>query len=110
MLAGPILRWPLTPLLWLSARGDRHIDPADMLATIDAECRFDVTPRLAEITAPTLVIGGERDFAFPPELLRATAAGIPQAQLVLLSGRGHIEREMLDPRFGREIAAFLGKA
>ena len=61
VLAGPMLRVPATVLLWLLERRERHIDPSDMLATIDAECNFDVTSQLGQITAPTLVIAGARD-------------------------------------------------
>ena len=106
VLAGPMLRWPMTALLWLGERGERQHDPADMLATIDAECGYDVTARLGQIRAPTLVIAGEKDRAFTPELFAATAAGIADARLVLYPGRGHIGA-MLDPRFGRDVAAFL---
>ena len=58
------------------------------------------------LMAATLVIGGTRDRAFSTELFRATAAGIPGARLVLYEGRGHLGT-MLDPRFGRDVAAFL---
>jgi pimeloyl-ACP methyl ester carboxylesterase len=106
VLAGPVLRWPMTALIWLDERRERKSDPADMLATIDAECGYDVTTRLGEIRAPTLVIAGEQDRAFTPELLAATAAGIANVRLVLYRGRGHIGA-MIDPRFGRDVAAFL---
>ena len=56
--------------------------------------------------APTLVIAGARDRAFSPELFRATAAGIPGARLILYPNCGHIGT-MLNPRFGRDVAAFL---
>ena len=87
VLAGPMLRWPMTALLWLGERGERQHDPADMLATIDAECGYDVTARLGQIRAPTLVIAGEKDRAFTPELFAATAAGIADVRLVLYPGR-----------------------
>jgi pimeloyl-ACP methyl ester carboxylesterase len=61
---------------------------------------------LGSIKAATLVIAGDRDRAFSPELFRATAAGIPGARLVLYSGRGHLGT-MFDSRFGRDVAAFL---
>jgi pimeloyl-ACP methyl ester carboxylesterase len=79
-----------------------------MLATIDAECNFDVTSQLGQITAPTLVIAGARDRAFTPALFETTAAGIPNSQLLMYRNRGHIGT-MLDPRFGRDIAAFLNR-
>jgi pimeloyl-ACP methyl ester carboxylesterase len=106
VLFGPVLRVPMGLLMRLSEwRKDRE-DCSDMLATIHAECGFDVRPLLGDIRARTLIIGGERDYAFPPTLLRETAAGIPGATLVLYSRRGHIGA-MLDPRFGRDVAAFL---
>jgi pimeloyl-ACP methyl ester carboxylesterase len=108
VLAGPMLRLPATVLLWLLERRERHIDPSDMLATIDAECNFDVTSQLGQITAPTLVIAGARDHAFTPALFEATAAGIPNSQLLMYRNRGHIGT-MLDPRFGRDIVAFLNR-
>jgi pimeloyl-ACP methyl ester carboxylesterase len=106
ILAPPWLSRLAVIPLWIEERSQRHIDPANMLATIDAECGFDVTGRLGQITARTLVIGGTRDRAFTPELFRATAAGIPGSRLILYSGRGHIGT-MMDPRFGRDVAAFL---
>src|SRR5262249_11911819 len=87
---------------------ERNIDPANMLATIDAECGFDVTAKLSAIKAATLVISGERDRAFSLELFRATADGIPGARRVVYAGRGHLGT-MLDPRFGKDVAAFLNE-
>jgi pimeloyl-ACP methyl ester carboxylesterase len=106
ILARSLFRWPMILAIWLDEWLERNLDPADMLATIHAECGFDVTNRLAEITAPTLVIGGENDGAFSPDQFRATAQGIPGAQLVLYPRRGHISA-MFDPRFGRDVAKFL---
>jgi pimeloyl-ACP methyl ester carboxylesterase len=106
VLARPLWRWPTILAIWLDEWLERNLDPSDMLATIHAECGFDVTNRLGEIHAPTLVIAGEKDRAFSPEQFRATAAGIPGSKLVLYPGRGHIS-SMFDPRFGRDIAAFL---
>jgi pimeloyl-ACP methyl ester carboxylesterase len=106
VLAGPRLWWLLAPVLWVLSRRERSIDPSDMLAMIHAECGFDVTPRLGEIVAPTLIIAGERDHAFRPELFRAAADGIRGSRLVMYPRRGHIGA-MWDPRFGRDIASFL---
>jgi pimeloyl-ACP methyl ester carboxylesterase len=46
-------------------------------------------PRLAEIRAPTLVIHGARDPAFPLAHARAAAREIPGARLVVLEAIGH---------------------
>jgi pimeloyl-ACP methyl ester carboxylesterase len=106
VLAPPWLQWAVAAKIWLDARSQPGVDPTNMLATIDAECGFDVTPRLGEIRAPTLIIGGGQDRAFSEELFRATAAGIPGARLVIYPKRGHVGT-MWDWRFGRDVAEFL---
>jgi proline iminopeptidase len=50
---------------------------------------WTVVARLAEITAPTLVIAGREDFIFPPECQQQLLTGIPHAELVLIDGAGH---------------------
>lgn len=49
----------------------------------------DRTARLAEITAPTLVIHGDRDRMVHPSGGRATAAAIPGSRLETIRGMGH---------------------
>ena len=64
-------------------------DPSDMVVTIEAEDKFNFTDRLAQITAPTLVVAGDRDQFYPEVLFRETAEGIPNARLILYKGMGH---------------------
>jgi len=52
--------------------------------------RPDSRPGLAAISVPTLVVAGEADVLTPPDLAREIAAGIPGAELHLLSGCGHL--------------------
>jgi pimeloyl-ACP methyl ester carboxylesterase len=49
----------------------------------------DLRPRLAEITAPTLVVHGTEDPLFPPGHGEALAREIPAARLLLIPGMGH---------------------
>lgn len=79
---------------------------AGEVALVEAARDWDVTERLAELDVPVLVIGGARDRLIPPELVRATAAGIPDARLLLLPGRGH-QSALFDRRVGRAVAEFL---
>jgi pimeloyl-ACP methyl ester carboxylesterase len=49
----------------------------------------DRRPKLAKVTAPTVVIHGEADPLVPVDGGRDTAANIPGAELVILPGVGH---------------------
>jgi TAP-like protein len=77
-----------------------------MIVTVEAEDAFDVSDRLGEIRAPTLVIGGERDPGYSRELFEETARGIPDARLFIYEGRGH-GGTVTDRRFARDVTAFL---
>jgi len=54
------------------------------------------------------VVGAGRDRYYSPQLFRQTADGIPDARLVLYPRIGHMGT-ILHPRFGRDVAAFLGE-
>ncbi len=49
----------------------------------------DLRPRLANISAPTLVLHGSDDPLVPPEAGKDTAANIKEAKLLILQGMGH---------------------
>ena len=77
-----------------------------MIATVEAEHVFDASDRLEQISAPTLVIGGERDPCYSRELFAETTRGIPDARLLIYEGRGH-GGTVTDRRFARDVTAFL---
>ena len=79
-------------------------DPSDLLVTIEAEDNHNFKDRLAEIKVPTLVIGGEEDYFYP---IRETAAGIPNAELILYEGFGHNALFDNSRQFQEDILAFL---
>ena len=93
-------------LMWLTATFSKPKDPSDFLVTVEAEDKHNVKDLLGEIKVPTLVIGGEDDYFYP---IRETAAGIPNAELILYEGFGH--NAWLDNRrqFQEDILAFLKK-
>jgi pimeloyl-ACP methyl ester carboxylesterase len=64
-------------------------DPSDLVVTIEAEDKHNFKDRLWQITAPTLVVAGDKDPYCPETLYRETAEGIPNARLILYKGMGH---------------------
>ncbi|MBL1079958.1 alpha/beta fold hydrolase [Nocardia sp. 2] len=92
--------------MWLIDPFVRPRNPADTLAFVRAEDPFDLTGRLAEITAPALVLGGDRDAAYPVENLRRTAAGIPDGRAIVYRGATHMG-VVKDPRLIADTLDFL---
>lgn len=96
--------WKL--FIWLFASFMTPDDPTDLLIVMEAEDKHDFKDRLAEIKAPTLVIGGEEDFFYP---IRETAVGILNAELILYEGFGHNVPDDNKRQFQKDVLAFLKK-
>lgn len=79
-----IVGWLLPPPILRPTGG-----PSDGLIELEAERSHNFKDRLSEIQAPTLVVCGDDDFFFPIQLVRETAAGIPNARLIVYEGVGH---------------------
>ncbi|NLX11299.1 MAG: alpha/beta hydrolase [Chloroflexi bacterium] len=88
----------------LSRRPPR--DASDLVVTVQAEDAHHFKDRLAEITAPTLVVAGEQDPFYTAALFRETAEGIPNARLILYPGMGH---PASGAQFQQDVLAFLRK-
>lgn len=71
--------------------------------------RRDGSALLPDVQAPALVISGEECWVRPPEWARSLAAGLPDAELVLLPGVGHSPLlEAPDDVIPRLLAFFAG--
>lgn len=82
--------------------------PAPVLASDFGVCdRFDVTARLGEIRAPTLVVCGEEDRLTPPKYAEFLLARLPNARLVLVPGAGHYVQLEQPAAVTRALADFL---
>jgi pimeloyl-ACP methyl ester carboxylesterase len=92
--------WMLDPLV-------RPPQVTDMVAFAHAEDTFDLSARLREITAPTLVIAGERDRVYSSEIFQRTASGVRDGQLIVYPRTGH-GRTLTSRRFVDDVTAFLG--
>jgi pimeloyl-ACP methyl ester carboxylesterase len=51
---------------------------------------IDITPWLADIKAPTLIVTGDEDPIVPPSQAHRLARNIPTATLKIIPGAGHI--------------------
>jgi len=85
-----------------------HLDWRLYMRTIRAMGEHDAWPRLGEVAVPTLVVGGTRDLFLPEATLRATAAAIPGAELLVVEGATHYLPlefpDLLDARIRRFLA------
>ena len=83
--------------------------PGGVVAALGAmRTRPDSTPLLAEIEAPTLVIGGEEDGISSPEVMGAMAQKIPNSRHVTLPRAGHLSNLENPEAFNTALREFLG--
>ena len=69
---------------------------------------FDVMDRLPEIQAPTLVVVGTADQMTPEKYARHMAETIPNAQLVLVEGAGHMAPIEMPQEVADVVDSWLG--
>jgi non-heme chloroperoxidase len=67
----------------------------------------DHTPLLPRISAPTLIIAGEKDTVFTTQDAERMRAGIPGARLLVYEDTGHAIHWELPQRFARDLTQFV---
>lgn len=82
--------------------------PQDFITCVCASRAHDSRPLLGSITAPALLIGGDRDSLFPPDVLQATAAAMPNARVQVIAGAGHGVFDERKRLFDRAVRDFIG--
>lgn len=82
-------------------------DPAGWQAQAHAGTTHDGGGRLGSITAPTLVLHGDRDVVVDPANGPLLAGRIPDARLVVLEGHGHLPFWEDPDAVARSIVGFL---
>jgi proline iminopeptidase len=68
---------------------------------------FDYVPDLRRIDRPTLVLVGEHDRTTTPRAARVLAEGIPDSELVVLEGAGHMSFVEAPEPYLRAVRTFL---
>lgn len=71
---------------------------------------IDITPQLSAIQSPTLLIAGDCDPIVPPAQSRLIAEHIPQADLVMLAGAGHLPFLERPAEYHRQVSAWLAQS
>lgn len=108
----PLLSEDADPELWERVKETIRRQPpaAIAAASLGMAQRPDSLPTLRSIDVPTTVIVGSKDTLTPPRLSRSMAAEIPDAELVVLDGAGHISN-LEDPEgFLGAVRGLLGRA
>jgi 3-oxoadipate enol-lactonase len=77
------------------------------LKTLEASVAQDRDAPLERLAVPTLVITGEEDRVYPPELAQRMARRIPGAELAVLEACGHLSNLEQPERFNEVMLEFL---
>jgi len=75
--------------------------------TLEASVAQDRDAPIENIRAPTLILAGEEDKVYPPELARGMAKRIPGAELATMKGAGHLANLEQPDEFNRLLLDFL---
>lgn len=96
-------------LLTFIERGGADTPLYSLLRQNDAVQRFDSYDHLQRIASPTLVLHGTVDSIIPKENAQILAAGIPNAELVLMPGVGHVPMTEQPRETAKLVGEFLSK-
>jgi 3-oxoadipate enol-lactonase len=75
--------------------------------TLEASVAQDRDAPIENIRVPTLIVAGEQDKVYPPELARGMAQRIPGAELATMKGAGHLANLEQPEEFNRILLDFL---
>ena len=81
--------------------------PSVMVGDFRACDRFDLSDQLNEVRVPTLVLVGNEDKMTPERFAEGLAEGIPNAELVVIQGAGHMLPLELPDEVAEVMRSFL---
>jgi 3-oxoadipate enol-lactonase len=84
-------------------------DLAAYAATCDMLGSFNLSAQLATINAPVEILVGEEDYATPPEMARALAAGIAGANLQIVPKARHLTPIEIPERVAAMLQALFAR-
>jgi pimeloyl-ACP methyl ester carboxylesterase len=88
----PLLSENADPTLWERVKEIIRRQPGEAIAaaSLGMAERPDSTPILPTIDVPTTILVGSADAMTPPPMSEAMAGAIPNAELIVLEGAGHL--------------------
>lgn len=105
---GRWLRRLVGPLIGRSLLSGKSYPGSDLLVETEAEIAFDAREVLPLVRVPVVLLCGDRDLFFPPDLVDETVRLIPDATLVRYPGKGHM-KVASSSQVPRDILAFLDR-
>jgi pimeloyl-ACP methyl ester carboxylesterase len=89
------------------ASGEYPLHMRSLLRAARGVLASPMRKRAREITAPTLIVWGARDWVLPVTAARPLRAAIPNSRLVIYSQSGHCPMVDQPDRWNRDVEAFL---
>ncbi|KQT02153.1 alpha/beta fold hydrolase [Cellulomonas sp. Leaf395] len=93
----------VVPLLRAMAASVR---PATLGAQLEVMARADLRDQLADVAVPTLLIWGELDARSPLDVARQLERAIPDTELVVIKGVGHVTNLQAPEQFNAAVRRF----
>ena len=97
---------PSQELLALMEEMAADVGPASLRRLLSVMAEADLRDVLPTIAVPTLLIWGELDVRSPLAVARQFERAIPDAQLVVIPGAGHVSNLEDPERFNEAVRAF----
>ena len=92
----------------LDYRLTNPVPPPQYQAQVAAGAQHDAEARIGEIHVPTLILFGEKDIVVPPENAELLRQKIPNSQVKLMPGLGHMSVVEEPAQLAQVIREFLG--
>ncbi len=99
------LRSLVGPFLGRSLMSGKSYPPSDLLVEAQAEIGYRAWDALHAITVPVVLVSGELDRFFPPDVVDETVRLIPDCTPVRYAGRGHMQVAS-DRRVAHDVLTF----